>query len=107
MLQTTMKRLPNSKKSQGWLRGHFEDLRLLRNRVTHHEPIFDRDDLAELHSVGWQTAWELEPFFCSVLRPACRFSLVTVGKLGVEREELKAQIRSEIYEKYRVPSPGT
>jgi hypothetical protein len=100
-LQTTMKTLRKTRQDQGWLRDNFGRLRDLRNRASHHRPIFHRTDLTELNQVAWSVSRELQGFFVSPLRPICRFKSVFELDKEAEITSLREQIRTGFYEPHR------
>ncbi len=100
-LLTTMKNLPADKKTQGWLRDNFGKLRDLRNRVGHHEPIFQRNDLRDLRKMAWNTANEIQQFFVYPIHPMCRFKEVAAADLKAQAGALKGRLEKDWYEPYK------
>lgn len=88
-LGSTMKRVQadnRANRRHGWLRERFGEIRDLRNRVTHHEPICFSPDLEFSWQMAWQLSREIGPWFAAVIQPACRFD--SVRRAGWKHHEL-------------------
>ena len=105
-LKTTLRGLPDEKKRQGWLRDNFGKLRDLRNRISHHEPIFERHDLDQLRRLAWLTSAEIQRYFVYPLHPMCRFVEVAGTDLKDETNKLKARIDRDFFQPNRKPDPN-
>lgn len=77
MLRTTMRKVQAKNKSnrnQGWLREWFGRFRDLRNRVTHHEPIYHLEQkLDERWEMAWLITGETNAYFSTVVAGSCKF----------------------------------
>jgi len=100
MLGTTMRRLKTGNRTQGWLRQHFAELRDLRNRVMHHEAIYEMTDLQHLNHLAWQVCKEVDPYMTNLLYRADRFDRVWTAGWKPTSDTLHVEARS-LYANYR------
>ena len=95
LLGGPMRNVKDPYRKQASLRELFGKFRELRNRVAHHEPIFDaRDDLRHLHELMCGVSSAIEPQFTSLTLHGDRFE--TVWREGWQpfRQALLAKIKS-------------
>lgn len=108
MLGTTMKKVQTKQpqnRTRGWLRERFGEIRDLRNRVSHHEPVYHLQDLQFVYDMAWLLSDEITPGLTKVVRKCCRFNAVRQsGWKGLETD-IRARVRAEIFEPFKVPRP--
>lgn len=100
-LGTTLSRLPTAKKQLGWLRDTYGRFRDLRSRISHLEPIFDRQDLGRLHTLAWETSYQIQPYFVYPLRSVCRFQSISQKDLREASKALLDEVRDSLFERSR------
>lgn len=93
LLRTTMRKVQAKNKAnrnQGWLRNWFGRFRDLRNRVSHHEPIFHlNDELVERWQMVWTIAGETNAFFSHLVAESDEFT--ETYKAGWTKQRAKVQ----------------
>lgn len=103
MLATTMRgvqRTNPTNRRHGWLRARFGEIRDLRNRVSHHEPIFHREKLRFIWEMAWQLASETNPYLANTIKPSCRFAAVRREQWTNQEKEIRAQV-NYLYGRYK------
>lgn len=104
MLGSTMQRVQKgtpTNRNHGWLRERFGEIRNLRNRVTHHEPVYHLTNLSFVWQMAWQLASEITPWFTPVIQPTCRFE--SLRRAGWQSHEvpIRALVKTQLYEPYK------
>jgi hypothetical protein len=108
MLASTMRQVQKSNsanRTQGWLRERFGEIRDLRNRVTHHEPIYHRPELAFIWEMAWLLSSEITPWFTPVTKPACRFDKIRREGWFPHDAPIRNMIRTQLYEPFKKVMP--
>lgn len=104
-LGSTMRRVQKANplnRRHGWLRETFGEIRNLRNRVTHHEPVYHLPRLEQTWELAWLLAEEVTPWLSAVLRRSCRFESVYRAKWTSQEAAIRSEVR-ELFEKYKAP----
>ncbi len=100
LLGSTFRKLTQGERSQVWLKRTFSEFRDLRNRVSHHEPIYQREDLPALNRLAWDIVKQVNPGFGQVTSRSCRFDAVWTKTWRPSYEALVRDAK-RLYETYR------
>lgn len=104
MLGSTMRNVQKSNppnRKHGWLRARFGEIRDLRNRVTHHEPVYHLTNLQFVWQMAWQLASEITPWFTPVTKPACRFDQIRRDGWTCHDTFIRSMVRTQLFEIYK------
>lgn len=103
MLQTTMKDVQKSNTSNRthkWLKDRFGEIKDVRNRVFHHEPVYHLSDLQFIKDMSWQLSKEVSPWFHMTTYPACRFDELRRTGWQAYSKPFRATAQA-LFEKYK------
>jgi len=103
LLGSTMKKVQRDNprnRTHGWLRSTFGQIRDLRNRVSHHEPIIARKDLDFTWEIAWLISSQTYPVATSVLKKSCRYRLVKSAQWHDQEKEIRAEV-NDLFERFR------
>lgn len=104
MLSSTMKRVQKkspSNRKHGWLRERFGEIRDLRNRVTHHEPVYHLPNLQFVWEMAWLLSQEVSPGFKMIVFESCRFQAVHKAKWSAQEAAIRNKVKTELYEPFK------
>lgn len=94
VLAGTMRRVQEPYRKQASLRDIYGKFRDLRNRVAHHEPIYDlKEDARHLHEMMLKISSEIQPPFTALVKHQDRFDTVWSSGWKPFREELLNSIK--------------
>ncbi len=104
MLGSTMKKVQKSNpqnRRHGWLRERFGQRRDLRNRVTHHEPVYHLDNLEFVWEMARLLSQEISPGFKMIVFESCRFQAVRKAKWITQEAAIRNRVKTELFEPFK------
>jgi hypothetical protein len=103
MLKTTMKGVQKSNppnRTHSWLTERFDEIKGVRNRVFHHEPVYHLENLQFINTMAWQLAGEMTPGFRMATNSLCRFNDIRSAGWQAHSKPARAIVQN-LYNTYK------
>ena len=94
LLDAVFPNCPGHQRTRRNLYARLSKIRILRNRVFHHEPVWRLPDLSQQHQLILETIGWISPAMLEVTRLLDRFPIIYTGGIGPYASELDAIARN-------------